>query len=93
MLYQNVFIEGLGYKIPDNVVTSKWLDEQFRKLNSGKLRLGIEKITGIREFRGWVEEVKFSDGAVMAIEDALDKTGIDRGDIQCLVLGVQWQMF
>ena len=85
MRYENVCIEGLGYKIPEKVITSKWLDEQFKMLDSGRMRLGIEKITGIREFRWWDEGIAFSDGAVMAIEDVLAKTGTDRGEIQCLI--------
>jgi len=86
MLYENVCIEGLGYKIPDRVITSTWLEDRFRELNSGTLRLGLERLTGIREFRWWDEGITFSDAAVMAMEDTFNKTGIDRGEIQCLVL-------
>ena len=85
MRYENVCIEAMGYKVPENRVTSHWLDEQFKKLNSGRLRLGIEKITGIREFRWWDPEVKFSDGALMAIREVLEKTDIEPQEIQCLV--------
>ena len=85
MRYESVCIEGMGYRVPDHVVTSQWLDEQFKKLNSGRLRLGIEKITGIREFRWWDPEVKFSDGALMAIREVLEKTDIEPQEIQCLV--------
>lgn len=87
MRYENVCIEGLGYVIPDHVVTSDWIEEQLAPIYSA---LGIpagriEALTKIKERRWWDEGVMFSDAAAMAAEDALEKTGIDRSEIQCLV--------
>lgn len=87
MLYENVCIEGLGYVIPDHVVTSDWIEEQlapvYKALGIPKGR--IEQLTKIKERRWWDEGVTFSDAAAMAAEDVLEKTGIDRSEVQCLV--------
>jgi 3-oxoacyl-[acyl-carrier-protein] synthase III len=87
MLYENVCIEGLGYVIPDQVVTSAWIEEQlapvYQALNVPSGRL--EQLTGIRERRWWPEGARVSDGAAQAGERAIADASIDRERIQCLI--------
>lgn len=87
MLYQNVCVEGMGHAIPDQVVTSAWLEEQagpaFRAAGA---EFGlIEKYVGVKERRWWPEGVDFSDAAAMAARNCLEKTGIDKSEIQMLI--------
>lgn len=87
MLYENVCIEGMGYVIPDRIVTSAWMEEQiapvYKTLN---IPFGyLERLTGIKEHRWWDNGVLVSDGAAMAAERAIANTGIDRSEIQCLI--------
>lgn len=87
MRYENVCIEGMGYVIPDQVVTSAWMEEQIAPVYNA---LGIpkgylERLTGIKEHRTWGDGILVSDGAAMAANRAIENTGIDRSEIQCLI--------
>ena len=87
MLYENVYIEGMGYVIPNRVVTSAWMEEQIAPVYKA---LGIpfgylERLTGIKEHREWDEGIMVSDGAALAAERAIANTGVERGEIQCLI--------
>lgn len=87
MRYENVCIEGLGYVIPDHVVTLDWIETQLEPLYKA-LRVPkgtIEKMTKIREWRWWDEGVAFSDAAAMAAEKAFERTGVDRSEVQALI--------
>ena len=87
MRYQHVCIEGMGYYIPDHVVTSDWIEDQldplYQALSIPKGR--IERLTKIRERRWFDEGVAFSDAATRAAEKALEDAGVDRGEVQFLV--------
>jgi len=87
MLYENVCIEGMGYVIPDHVVTTAWIEEQLAPIyESLGIPAGfIERLTGIREHRWWDEGVWVSDGSAWAGEKALENTGLKRRKIQCLI--------
>jgi 3-oxoacyl-[acyl-carrier-protein] synthase III len=87
MLYQNVCIEGMGYVIPDHVVTSTWLEEQIAPVYKAlHIPFGyLERLTGIKERRWWDDGILVSDGSAMAAERAIANAGIDRGEIQCLI--------
>ena len=87
MLYENVCIEGLGYVIPDNVVTTAWLEEQITPVYKS---LGIpsgyiERLTGIHERRWWDEGVRVSQAASWAGARALENTGVAANEVQCLI--------
>jgi 3-oxoacyl-[acyl-carrier-protein] synthase-3 len=87
MRYNNVCIEGLGYALPDHVVTSAWIEEQLAPVYQ-KLRIPtgrLEYLTGIRERRWWDDGVQVSDGAAMAAERAIEDAGMGKEEIQCLV--------
>lgn len=87
MHYQHVCIEGMGYYIPDHVVTSDWIEDQleplYRALRVSKGR--IERLTKIRERRWFDEGVAVSDAATWAAEKAMQDARIDRNEIQFLV--------
>jgi acyl-CoA:acyl-CoA alkyltransferase len=87
MRYENVCIEGLGYFIPDHVVTTAWIEEQLAPVYK-KLRIPggrIEQLTKIVERRWFDEGVMFSDAATWAAEKALADAGVDRSEVQFLV--------
>ncbi len=87
MLYENVYIEGMGYVVPDTVVKTSWFEEQIAPVYEA---LGIpvgylERLTGIQEHRWWDEGVRVSQGATWAGERAFENTGVRPDEIQCLI--------
>jgi 3-oxoacyl-[acyl-carrier-protein] synthase-3 len=87
MQYQHVCIEGMGYYIPDHVVTSDWIEDQLEPLYQA-LRVSkgrIERLTKIRERRWFDEGVAVSDAATWAAEKALADAGVERSKVQFLV--------
>jgi len=87
MLYQNVCIEGMGYVLPERVVTSAWIEEQLAPLyRTLRIPIGrIEALTGIRERRWWEDGFKVSEGAATAGERAIADARIEKDKIQCLI--------
>lgn len=87
MLYKNVCIEGFGYVIPDEVITSDWIEDKLRPIYEAlQIPPGrIEGLTKIKTRRWWPEGFVFSDGAARAAIVALQNTGVDKSEVQCLV--------
>lgn len=87
MRYENVCIEGMGYLLPERVVTSAWIEEQIAPLYQALgVPLGrIEHLTGIRERRWWEAGAMVSDSAAEAAERAVADAGIDKAEVQCLI--------
>jgi 3-oxoacyl-[acyl-carrier-protein] synthase-3 len=89
MLYNNVCIESMGYVLPENVVTSAWIEEQLAPVYKAmRLPMGfLERLTGIQERRWWDEGIWMSDAATMAAEKALANAAdsVARKEIQCLI--------
>jgi acyl-CoA:acyl-CoA alkyltransferase len=87
MLYDNVCIEGLGYIIPDEVITSAWIEERIAPVYEALgMQVGfLEQISGVQERRWFEEGVEFSDASAMAAEKALAAAGVDRSEIQIVV--------
>jgi acyl-CoA:acyl-CoA alkyltransferase len=87
MQFDNVCIEGMGYVIPEHVVSTAWFEEQLEPIyrTLGAPQGFIERLTGIKEHRWWDEGVEVSDASAMAGEKALAATGIARSEIQCLI--------
>ncbi len=87
MLYKNVRIAALAYEIPETIVTSLSLEERvapiYEKLNLSYGR--FEMMTGIRERRFWDDETTPSQASARVAEKAIAKSGIDKGDIECLL--------
>jgi len=87
MRYENVCIEGMGYFIPEKVVTTDWIEEQLAPLYKAlQVPLGrIEHLTKIKERRWFDEGVSFSDAATWAGERALKDAGVDASEIGFMV--------
>jgi acyl-CoA:acyl-CoA alkyltransferase len=87
MLFENVCIEGLGYHLPENRITSSELETRLAplyerlKLQSGRLQL----MSGIEERRFWDEGVFPSEVATIAGKKAIENSDIDAKDIGCLI--------
>jgi 3-oxoacyl-[acyl-carrier-protein] synthase III len=89
MLYQNVCLEAVAHTLPEEVVTSAEIEARLEPLYT-RLRLPegrLELMTGIRERRFWLPDVPPSEKSVETAAKALDRAGIDRGQIGALVHG------
>lgn len=85
--YRRVCLEGFGYVLPENVVTSVELE---RELTPVYERFGVhegrlEMMTGIRERRFWDEGTLPSDGATRAGRRAMEASGVCPDEIECLL--------
>lgn len=87
MLFNNVCIEALGYHLPENAVASEDLEKQMRPLYERlKLPAGrLELMSGIRERRFWDDGTLPSEVGSLAGEKVLEKSGVDRSRIGCLI--------
>jgi len=89
MQYQNVCLEGFGYTLPEEIVTSSEIERRLAPLYE-RLRLPegrLELMTGIRERRFWAPGTLPSDKSVMSAKKAIAASGIDRRQIGTLVHG------
>jgi len=85
--FKHVCLEAFGYLLPENVVTSEELEsalipvyERFG-LHEGRLEL----MTGIRERRFWDEGTTPSDVSTRAGRMALESSGVEPHEIECLM--------
>ncbi|MEE8469347.1 MAG: 3-oxoacyl-ACP synthase III [Planctomycetota bacterium] len=87
MRLQSVHIESLGHALPEERVTSDALEERIAPVYGALgLHVGrLELMSGIRERRFWPPGTRPSRVAALAGEEALGRSGIDRGRIGCLV--------
>ena len=87
MRFKNICLETLAYHLPENVVTSTDLEKRLSPVYERlKLPYGrLELMSGIRERRFWEKGVFPSDISSMAGQKALEKSGIDRKKIGCLI--------
>ncbi|MBF0275100.1 MAG: 3-oxoacyl-ACP synthase III [Nitrospinae bacterium] len=87
MKYQNVCVESIGYFLPDEIVTSSEIEEQlssvYEKLKLPKGRL--ELMSGIKERRFFPQDCPSSKVAAEAGKRAIEKSGIDKNNIGCLI--------
>ncbi len=87
MRYQKVCIEAFGYELPEQRVTSTELEQRLApvyeklKLHYGRLEL----MSGIFERRFWPKEAMPSGGSIKAGEKAIEKAGIPREKLGCLI--------
>ncbi|MZH15217.1 MAG: 3-oxoacyl-ACP synthase III [Nitrospinae bacterium] len=87
MQFENVCVEGLGYHLPDNRITSAELEKRLSPLYE-KLKLPqgrLELMSGIQERRFWDKGVFPSEVATIAGKKAIEDSGIDIKDIGCLI--------
>ena len=89
MRFENVYIESLGYHLPENVVTSNDLERRLSPLYEKlKLPFGrLEMMSGIQKRRFFEKGVFPSQVSSLAGEQALSKTDVDRKHIGCLISG------
>ena len=87
MRFKNVYIEGLAYHLPKNIVSSEDLEKRLTPVYDRlKLPFGrLEMMTGIKERRFWDKNVSPSQVASKAGELAILNSGIDRVEIGCLI--------
>jgi 3-oxoacyl-[acyl-carrier-protein] synthase III len=87
MRWNSVAIESVAYVLPQNVVTSEMLEDQFAGTLS---RLGmpkgqLEKLSGVKERRYWDPGTSPSSVASVAVERALAKANLRPDQVQALV--------
>ena len=87
MRFGKVYIEGLGYHLPENIVTSAEIENRLAPLYDRlKLPRGrLELMSGIQERRFWEKGVFPSEVATIAGEKAIVKSGINKDKIGCLI--------
>ncbi len=87
MRWQKVHLESIGHDLPQEVLTSDAMEDL---LADSMTRLGIPRgrlagLTGIRERRMYANEEKPSDIATRAARIALERAGIEPGDLDLLI--------
>jgi 3-oxoacyl-[acyl-carrier-protein] synthase III len=87
MRFNNVNLESLGYSLPENIVSSDDLERRLAPVYDRlKLSVGrLEMMSGIKERRFYDEGVLPSDISTIAGQMAIEKSGLDRSDIGCLI--------
>lgn len=87
MRFGTVYIEGLGYHLPDNIVTSVEIENRLAPLYDRlKLPQGrLELMSGIKERRFWEKGVFPSEVATIAGEKAIVRSGISKDQFGCLI--------
>ena len=89
MKYQNVCIEGLGYCLPEEVVTSSEVEQRLSplyerlKLPEGRLEL----MTGIVQRRFFPDAVRPGDVSIHSARNAMAATAIHPDDVGALIHG------
>lgn len=89
MKFTKVFLEAIGYELPQHIVTSVWIEEQlsalYRKLylHPGQL----EALTGVRERRWWNTGHINAVEAAKAAKRALAETDVPAEDIGAVIYG------
>ncbi|MFT5050456.1 MAG: 3-oxoacyl-[acyl-carrier-protein] synthase III [Chlamydiales bacterium] len=87
MRYESVHLEAFGHALPEEVVSSEALEHRTDALYE---RLGLsvgrlELMSGIRTRRFWPPGTRPSAVAAAAGRDALERSGVDLGQIGCLI--------
>ena len=86
MKFNNVCLNNFGYQLPPRVVTSDDIEERLKPVYDNlKLPQGrLEMMSGIKERRFWDKDTRPSDGAIMAGRKAIEASGIDPSELECL---------
>lgn len=85
--FKNVFLEGIGAEIPDEIWTSDQIEKRLAplyqrlKLPEGRLEL----MSGIRQRRVWPENTMPSGPSIRSGSHAIEAAEIDPGRIGCLI--------
>ena len=87
MKYRHVCIQGFGYELPPEIITSEDIENRLGpvydrlKLPRGRLEL----MSGIRERRFWPKGTRPSDGAILAGRKAIAASAISPDELDCLI--------
>lgn len=87
MDYTHVCLNSFGYELPPREVSSTQIEERLSpvyerlKLPAGRLEL----MSGVRTRRLWREGTRPSEGAALAGRKALEASGVNGRDIDCLL--------
>jgi acyl-CoA:acyl-CoA alkyltransferase len=87
MQYEQVCVEGVGYTLPEEILSSSEIEDRLTPLYE-RLRLPsgrLELMTGIRERRLWPVGTLPSDVSIRSGEQLLQKSGIPREKIGALI--------
>ena len=87
MKYEHVCIEGLGYSLPDEILTSTELEARLEPLY-GRLRLPegrLELMTGIRERRFWPPGMLPGEQSIVTGNRLLEGLNFEREQIGALI--------
>ncbi len=87
MEYKNVFLEGTGFHLPSEVLTSAEIEDRLASCGE---RLGLvtgrlEKLTGIRERRIWPSGTRPSAVSIKAAIKALEAANVSKDDINLVI--------
>ena len=87
MRYQKVFINSIGYELPEEIVSTRVLEEALQPIyNTLRIPLGqLEALTGIKERRWWPRQFQVSDGAIAAGSKALQALGLSGQDLDVVI--------
>ncbi len=87
MIYNNVYISGFGYHLPEKRVSTRELEQRLARVYK-TLRIAVgqlEVMTGIKERRWWPKGYQVSSGAIEAGRVALSKAGMRGSDLDALI--------
>lgn len=85
--YSKVCLDTVGYELPPRVLSSEQIEERLADLYT-RLHLPagrLELMSGIKERRLWHPGTKPSEAATLAGQRVIEKAGIDRNQIECLI--------
>ncbi len=87
IFFNNVAIEAVACVLPLTVVTTDDIESQLvEPMSRFGLKPGLlQGLTGIRERRFWDADQQASDVATLAAEKVLEKSGVPRDAIGCLI--------
>lgn len=89
MRYKRVCIDGFGYTLPREVVSTAIIEERLAPLYR-RLRLPegrLELMSGIRARRFWPENTSITELSLQSAERAIEAARVDRDSIGALVHG------
>lgn len=87
MRWSKVCLESIGYVLPEERVSSEWLEQRIAPIYQ-KMNLGMGQLvamTGIRERRFWPRGPRMADGAAQAGREALEQAGVSPQDIGVVI--------
>lgn len=89
MRYENVYLEAIAYRLPEEIVSSAEIERRLAPLYE-RLRLPegrLELMTGIAERRFWPPGTPPSRISAQAAAEAIERSGVPREAIGALVHG------